>query len=411
MPPYPLYLTIRGAAAFAGTTAWTLVILYQIQSAGLNPLQLVLVGTVMEITCFLAQVPTGIIADLYSRRLSIIVGYVLVGAGIMIQAIPEFGVILLGNVVWGIGITCIEGAEEAWATDEIGEERAGHVFTRGAQVGQLATVLGIGASVGLASIQLNLPLIVGGAIPVMLGLVLIAVMPERHFHRAPAQDRTTFHAMRDQLVEGGRAVRTRPVLLALLGAMFFLGLSSEGIDRLSQAHLLESFTFPSIGTPEIWFGAMGIVAMLGSVVLTEVVRRRVDVLQPRRVGQLLIVLQTGSAAAVLAFALAGQFWLAVACSLVAGLLGGVAGPLYTTWVVSQSESRTRATVFSLVGQANAAGQVLGGPPVGWIGTRFSIRWALGAAGLVVVPAIALYGVAVRRQRRTVADEPPVPESV
>ena len=46
----------------------TVNIPYQVQTVGLNPFQLVLVGTVLELTAFLAEVPTGIVADIYSRH-------------------------------------------------------------------------------------------------------------------------------------------------------------------------------------------------------------------------------------------------------------------------------------------------------------------------------------------------------
>jgi hypothetical protein len=50
-----------------------------VAAPGLNPLQLVLVGTVLEATAFLAEIPTGVLADVYSRRWSVIVGGPLVG--------------------------------------------------------------------------------------------------------------------------------------------------------------------------------------------------------------------------------------------------------------------------------------------------------------------------------------------
>ena len=54
--------------------------LYEATVAGPSPLQLILIGTTLESPTFLFEVPTGIVADVYSRRLSIIIGYVLMGA-------------------------------------------------------------------------------------------------------------------------------------------------------------------------------------------------------------------------------------------------------------------------------------------------------------------------------------------
>src|SRR5690349_2109845 len=83
MSPYRLFLLMSGINALALDMAFTLNLVYQTKVVGLGPLQLVLVGTVLEIVLFVAQIPTGVIADLYSRRLSIVIGYSLMGAGLL----------------------------------------------------------------------------------------------------------------------------------------------------------------------------------------------------------------------------------------------------------------------------------------------------------------------------------------
>ena len=68
----------------------------------MNPLQLVLVGTVMELAVFVFEVPTGVVADTYSRRLSIIIGWIVFGVGLVVAgSVPSFGVVLLGWAIWG----------------------------------------------------------------------------------------------------------------------------------------------------------------------------------------------------------------------------------------------------------------------------------------------------------------------
>ncbi len=97
-----VYLTIEAVTGFAFYTMATLASVYRITSAGLDPLQLVLVGTALEGTVFLFEIPTGILADTISRRRSVIVGTFLTGVGFMIEAsFPSFFPILAGQVVWG----------------------------------------------------------------------------------------------------------------------------------------------------------------------------------------------------------------------------------------------------------------------------------------------------------------------
>ena len=129
---YPVYLIFEAVYAFGFSLIATINLVYQVAVAHLNPLQLVLVGTVLEAVCFITQVPTGALADVFSRRLAIVVGTVLAGAGFTLEgSIPRFGTILLAQVLWGTGATCISGAEEAWIAGEVGERRLGPVMLRG----------------------------------------------------------------------------------------------------------------------------------------------------------------------------------------------------------------------------------------------------------------------------------------
>jgi len=74
------------AGSLGDTLVWTLAPVYFVTVVGLSPLQLVLVGTFMELTIFVCEVPTGIVADVVSRKLSIVIGYLVMGAAIVFCA-------------------------------------------------------------------------------------------------------------------------------------------------------------------------------------------------------------------------------------------------------------------------------------------------------------------------------------
>src|SRR5579863_3084008 len=105
---FRVYLTIEGFFALCFYMVATVNLVYQVEVAKLNPLQLVLVGTALETASFLSQVPTGIFADVYSRRLSIIIGVFLSGAGFILGgSFPRFDIILLSQIGWGVGSSFI----------------------------------------------------------------------------------------------------------------------------------------------------------------------------------------------------------------------------------------------------------------------------------------------------------------
>ncbi len=81
LAPVRVFLVMAVFGEMAFLTFATLSSVYRITEASLDPLQLVLVGTVLEATVFLFEVPAGIVADVYSRKLSLIIGFASIGAG------------------------------------------------------------------------------------------------------------------------------------------------------------------------------------------------------------------------------------------------------------------------------------------------------------------------------------------
>jgi DHA3 family tetracycline resistance protein-like MFS transporter len=401
MSPYRLYLLICGLGSFAGGTAFTLNLVYQATVVGLSPLQLVLVGTVMETVCFVAQVPTGVIADVVSRRLSVIVGYLLMGAGLLVWGLfPSFAAILVATVIWSIGVVCVDGAEQAWAADEIEPDRVTAAFVRGGQVGQAGSLLGILAAIGLAFTGLGTPIVAGGVLTLALGVLLTVFMKEERW--SPAETTGSWRSMGRQAVAGARAVRGSTLVAGIVAGTFFAGLSSEGFDRLSQPFLI-----PFLGDRpiELVFGALAIAATLGSIVATGLIGRRLDTRHPRRVGRLLAVVQAVTAAGMIGFGLSGQWWVAVPLYLLVRLLRDTSSPIENVWLVSATEPGSRATVFSIQSQADALGQIVGGPPIGVVASRTSLGAGISVAGLFLLPAVALFGLAARRTPAVPASEP------
>ena len=67
---YPVWLSLNFASAFMDALVWTVLYVYYVTVVEMSPFELVFVGTVMELAVFLFEIPTGVVADTYSRRLS-----------------------------------------------------------------------------------------------------------------------------------------------------------------------------------------------------------------------------------------------------------------------------------------------------------------------------------------------------
>src|SRR3979490_1533280 len=179
------YLRTAGPA-LGDTLAGTLAPVYFVTVVGMSPLQLVLVGTFMELTIFICEVPTGIVADVVSRKLSIVIGYLVMGAAIVFcGAVAQPWAVMVAWAIWGFGYTFTSGATDAWLADGIGVDHVRPVDLRSAQDGRGCALVAIGGSVALALISLRLPVIAGGIVIAATGVVLAFVMQEHGFKPAP----------------------------------------------------------------------------------------------------------------------------------------------------------------------------------------------------------------------------------
>jgi DHA3 family tetracycline resistance protein-like MFS transporter len=395
---------IQAIGSLALGMIFTANLVYQSTVVGLTPLQLVLVGTTLELVVFVFEIPTGIVADTYSRRLSVQIGYALIGLGFMLEGtIPTFAAVLLNQLIWGIGATFTSGAEQAWITDEIGEAAAGQIFLRGSQFSALGSFVGIVLSGLLGSVAVNIPIIAGGALMAAMSLFLFWRMPETGFKPTPQGDRNNWQQMRYTLRSGIRLVRTDTALRVVIGAGLVYGLFSEGFDRLHRQHILTNFDFPplpivGVVAPIVWFSILGAIAALMGIFVTEGLIRRVNTRDRAALARTLMWVSIPMIASLLAFGGATSFLMMVISFLVFNVTRGLSGSLFNAWSNHYFESSTRATMNSFMSQMNAIGQIVGGPPIGafaeFLTPRFGIgialRLTMGLCGLLLTPVLVFY---------------------
>src|SRR5258706_14025899 len=187
-----VYLFIELADSGFFSMMFVTTSLYEVTVAGLTAFQLVMVGTTLEFSAFVFEIPTGVVADVVSRRTSIIIGYFLMGAGFLVMGLfPAFLPILLAQVIWGLGYTFTSGASQAWITDEIGEDPANNLFLRATQVSLAASLCARLLAICIVANNVTLPILVGAACLLAISIVLIRIMPSTSLEPTPTGYRNT----------------------------------------------------------------------------------------------------------------------------------------------------------------------------------------------------------------------------
>src|SRR5215216_4498969 len=211
----PKYFVYTGLKGFSFGLIGAMWVIFLTQQRGLSLAQASLVDVMFFIAAACGEVPTGIIADRFGRKTSLIAGSALLGVGILGWTFaPTLPLIMLSYFGMGIGFTCLSGAEDALFYESIQLAGRANDYTRLAgkagavMLGALA--VGSAASGLLASLNLILPMLVCGlSLLVMLGIVLTLKEPQIG-EQSGGPARRSFGAI---LRQSFTLMRARPTLL------------------------------------------------------------------------------------------------------------------------------------------------------------------------------------------------------
>ncbi len=362
---------------------WSLFFLRLVTEVELEPFQLVLLGTVMELSILAFEIPTGVVADLYSRKWSVAISFIVVGGAYVLSANAEvYWLLVVSQILVGFGSTFVTGAETAWITDELGSaERAEPLILRRAGYQLWAAVGGIVVFASLAALtSLRTTLSTIGLIYAAWGVVLVVRMPETNFVRTAGEGWRGFL----QMLQRGwaQSYQVRPLRILVI-AVFIGGLAKEAIDRLDIQRLVD------VGLPDdinevLVVGALVAANSLIGAGMLNIAKKRA---RGASVVPAMTALLAGVAGGILMLAHAQILGLAGLGLILQGGFFLTTVPLVTTWANTFAASENRATVHSFVGQAEAFGEILGGITLGALAQAASVPTAMTvSAGLFLVAA-------------------------
>lgn len=257
---------------------------------GLNPSQISLLFIVWSATAFMLEVPSGAIADKFSRKYVLMIATLFQSAAFACWLIrPDFWGFLLGFLLWGINSALASGTQEALIYDElkrVGAEKQYAKVTGRTETLELVGTIGAGF---IAAVLAN------SGYPMLLTLsilgVLISTMALAFLPRARAIESTGETAYWSYLSEGVRLAFSKRKILFLLvfmGIVAGLGAVDEYYDLLFNeqgmsnsmialwmgivfsfgaagsllAHRLEGKRLPLAGGIIVWAGLLSLAAML-----------------------------------------------------------------------------------------------------------------------------------------------------
>jgi MFS family permease len=398
-----IYFTLLLGNTLAASLIWGINTIFLLD-AGLSNLEAFAANAFFTAGMVIFEVPTGIVADMWGRRVSFLLGTVVLAATTFLYVLLwqieapfwQWAVVSLGL---GLGFTFFSGAVEAWLVDALDATGFDGVLDDVLARGQIVTGVGmltgaIGGGFIAQAISLGAPFVLRAIILAVMFVVALALMRDVGF--TPQSSGRPLQEIRNiasNSIEYGW--RVPPVKYLMIAAPFSGGVGIYVFYAL-QPYLLELY-----GDPEA-YGVAGLVAAIiaGSQILggaaTPLIRRAFH----RRTSALLAAEGIGTAA-VLGIGLIESFAAVVALIVVWGLLFAASMPIRQAFINGLIPSQQRATILSFDSLMSSSGGVVAQPILG----RAADVWGYPASYLVSagISALALPFIAKARGERAPAD--------
>ncbi len=402
------YYALMLGNTLAASLIWGINTIFLLD-AGLNNLEAFAANAFFTAGMVVFEVPTGIVADMWGRRTSFLLGTVTLAATtalyvLLWQVEAPFWSWALVSLGLGLGFTFFSGAVEAWLVDALTATQftgpLESVLARGQIITGVGMLTGSVAGGFLAqAVSLGFPFVLRAGILILMFLFAFAMMhdvgfePERRGKPLAEMRRITS----DSLEFGWRV----PAVKYLMLAAPFTGGVGIYVFYALQPYLLELY-----GDPKA-YGIAGLAAAIvaGAQILggisTPLLRRMFH----RRTSAL-IAAEGLAVAALLGIGLIESFGVVIALISVWGLLFAAATPIRQAYLNGMIPSQQRATILSFDSLMSSTGGVVSQPLLG----RSADVWGYPASYVISagISACALPFFFKTRAERAPADVGPLP---
>lgn len=393
-----IYLTLTLGNTVAASFIWGINTLFLLD-AGLSNLEAFAANAFFTVGMVLFEVPTGVVADGWGRRVSFLLGTVTLAVStyfyyLLWQLSAPFWWWALVSVLLGLGFTFFSGAVEAWLVDALRfegyEGGMEAVLGRGVMVSGVAMLVGSVAGGVIAQVtNLGVPFLI--RVGVLLAMFLVAFRLMHDVGFTPERSAGPLRAVRTVLaasIENG--LKNPPVRYVMLAGPFNAGVGIYVFYAL-QPYLLELF-----GDPRAYSVAgLAAAVVAGAEVLGGWLAPRIRRLVRKRTTVLMI--SVGFAAVILVvLGFTRVFWAALALLTLWAVVDAAGVPVRQAYLNDMIASKQRATVLSFDSLIGSSGGVVVQPLLGRGADAYGYAASLAIGGAIQLIAVPFL-VASRRQ--------------
>jgi DHA3 family tetracycline resistance protein-like MFS transporter len=381
-----IYTTTRFLTSFAFGTILPVYVLY-FRHYQINLFQIALLAAIFEASILLFEMPTGLLADIYGRRISVILSSIVsLISGLIFIFVPFLAGFIVAEILGGLGETLRSGALEAWLVDSLKhegrEDEQKRAFTQGTKFRILGNLSGLILGGYLASVNMKLVWVPFTVVFFILCLFLIRKMKEEYAIEKKVSERIIFKF--SKTIKGSlKVLRSQKLILALIVLSLFSEFSFETISQFWQVHFDENLF---ISTQ--YFGWILAIASI----LTILFVGKVTTLSEGFIHEIssLIILEFLFLISLLLIALTTSPLLAVMFFILLQTFVSFKEPIFLNLYNKHIPSPQRATLLSFQSLVGSSGEVLAALCIGMVAQKFGLRITFGFGTVVLFVGIIAF---------------------
>lgn len=355
-----IYLWLVLGNTLAASFIWGINTIFLL-SAGLSNFQAFLANAFFSLGEVIFEVPTGVIADTFGRRVSYLLGGLTLTLSTLLYLYmwnihgPFWGW-AFSSILLGLGFTFFSGATEAWLVDALHftnfKGSLDGVFAKGQVVGGVAMLSGslLGGIIAQLT-NLGVPYILRAIVLMLNFATALFLMKDLGFK--PRKMDHPIHEMNKIFISSiDNGLKNPPVRWLMIAAPFTTGVS------FYIFYALQPFLLKLYGNPKA-YAIAGLVAMLSALaqIVGGIFASRVKNYFKKRTSAMFLGIFI-SALMLILVSLTNNFYIALSIIFVWGFIFAAVGPIRQAYINGIIPSEQRATVLSfdsLMGSAGAIG--------------------------------------------------------
>lgn len=308
---------------------------------GLNYTQIMLLTSIASVTTIIFEVPTGVVADRFSRKLSIILGCIFCGLGLSVIIVGQtFFFLALAEIIFSIGLCFRSGTEQALLYDSLKNNNKIDLYPRiegkAKSFTYIAQAIGSIVASFFYTLNIHLPFIIS------IGFMMIAGVIATFFIEPEQKNSIIKVSYKIQLKESFNFIAThKKIRGVILFSLVFTYFYRVGFNYF-QPYMNE------VGIPVIYFGVIFFIFNIVAALSSRMTPYFLKLTRPKSLMMLSLLI-------IVSFLLCGfiRHPIGIIAILLQQVARGLKYPVFQKYLNKHLPSNKRSTILSMQNLLNS----------------------------------------------------------